>query len=94
MNNKNIKRMRTISLNERGQIVIPEDIRKDFGMGRDTTLVLIERENEIVLRMESDILKILDDEHDFWRKLQRESIKNAWSKEDEIWDKVFNKLNK
>ena len=86
--------MRTISLNERGQIVIPEDIRKDFGMGRDTTLVLIERDNEIVLRMESDILKILDDEHGFWRKLQREAIKNAWSKEDEIWDKVFNKLNK
>ena len=86
--------MRTISLNERGQIVIPEDIRKDFGMGKDTTLVLIERDNEIVLRMESDILKILDDEHGFWRKLQREAIKNAWSKEDEIWDKVFNKLNK
>ena len=91
---KNIKRMRTISLNERGQIVIPEDIRKDFGMDRDTTLVLIERENEIVLRMENDVLKILDGEHSFWRKLQGEAIKNAWSKEDEIWDKVFNKLNK
>ena len=42
----------------------------------------------------NNILKILENESGFWRILQRESIKNAWSKEDEIWDKVFNKLNK
>lgn len=56
MTNTTIKKIRTVSLNDRGQIVIPEDIRKDFGIEGSSILVLIERDGEIVLRRERDIL--------------------------------------
>ena len=94
MNNKNLKKIRTVNLNERGQIVIPEDIRKDFGIKGSMTMVLIEREDEIALKMESDVLDSIESGNNFWKKLQKESMKNAWSREDVIWEKIYEGVNK
>lgn len=90
----NTKKIRTVNLNERGQIVIPEDVRKDFGLDKSTTLVLIEKKGEIVLKKESDFLEAIEGEDRFWSVFQREAIKRGWSKEDEIWDKVYREMAK
>ena len=42
---------------------------------------------EIVIKKESDILKAIDEDM-FWKRLSQESMKGAWNKEDEIWDKI------
>ncbi len=89
MNKANIKRLRTVNLNERGQIVIPEEIRKDFGLEGPATLVIIEKDNEIILKKESDVLTAVEDEDKFWRYFSTEAMKMAWGKEDEIWSKIF-----
>ncbi|MBI2652158.1 AbrB/MazE/SpoVT family DNA-binding domain-containing protein [Candidatus Woesearchaeota archaeon] len=89
-----IKKLRTVNLNERGQIVIPEDVRKDFGLDKATTLVLIEKKGEIVLKKESDVLNAIEGEDRLWNALQGEAIKKAWSKEDEVWDKIYRDSNK
>ena len=89
INMKN-ERIRTVSVNERGQIVIPEDIRKDLGIGKQATLVLIERSGELVLKKEEDVLAALDEEK-FWKAVSYEAVKNAWSKEDSIWDEIAKK---
>lgn len=94
MINMNIKKLRTVSLNERGQIVIPEDIRNDFGLKGATTLVIIEKEGEIVLKKELDVLEAIENDDKFWKVLSREAMKRAWGKEDEIWDKVYKDLSK
>ena len=88
----NIKKLRTVKLNERGQIVIPEDIRKDFGINENTTLVIIEKQNELVLQKESDVLIKMEDEDKFWKHLSEEAMKRAWSKEDEVWDKFYKEM--
>ncbi|MFH0837580.1 MAG: AbrB/MazE/SpoVT family DNA-binding domain-containing protein [Candidatus Aenigmatarchaeota archaeon] len=82
------KRIRTVIVNDRGQIVIPEDIRKDLGIGNASTLVMIEHKNEIILRREQDILSAIDNEETFWKSHIISSMKKAWYKEDEIWDKL------
>jgi|SRR3989338_2412097 len=90
MNNQNIKgkgKIRTVAVNERGQIVIPEDIRKELGIEGSATLVLIEKEGEIVIKKESDVLSAMN-EDTFWKAAAKESMKRAWSKEDEVWDKI------
>ena len=94
MNHTNLKRIRTVSLNPRGQIVILEDIRKDFGLSGAATLVIIEKKGEIVLRKESDVLDSIEGNDNFWKVLQKEAIKNAWSKEDDIWDKFYKESSK
>ncbi len=85
----NTRKIRTVNVNERGQIVIPEDIRKDFGISGPTTLVIIERKGEIVIKKEIDVLGVIEGEDKFWKALGQEAMKRAWSKEDEIWDKIF-----
>lgn len=90
----NTKKIRTVNLNERGQIVIPEDVRKDFGIEGTTTLVLIERKGEIVLKKESDVLEAIESEDKFWKFLSIEAMRKAWNKEDEVWDKIYNEMSK
>mgnify|MGYP001566412762 FL=1 len=88
MINTTIRKLRTVNLNERGQIVIPEDIRKDFGIKGATTLIIIEKNDELVLKKESDILESMESDK-FWKFLSRKAMKRAWSKEDKIWDKIY-----
>tara|TARA_Y100000310_G_C20681379_1_gene816141 strand:- start:738 stop:1016 length:279 start_codon:yes stop_codon:yes gene_type:complete len=89
MNSTNNKRIRTVTVNDRGQIVIPEDVRKDFGINKESTLVLIERKKEILLRKEADVLEKIEEEDKFWKALSEESLQRAWSKEDEVWDRIY-----
>ena len=94
MNDSKTGKVRTVSVNGRGQIVIPEDIRKDFGIAGESTLVLIERGREIVLRKESDVLEAMENEDKFWIAMSHAAMERAWNKEDEIWDKIYSEANK
>lgn len=75
--------MRTVKVNDRGQLVIPEEMRRDLGIDGDTVLVLVERGNEIVLRREEDVLRELEGA---WRHLARAALQRAWGEEDEVWE--------
>lgn len=88
-NSMKIKKIRTVQVNQRGQIVIPEEIRKDFAIGENTTLVMLEENNQIIIKKESEVLKVMDNEEKFWDVIRKESMKNAWTKEDEVWDKIY-----
>lgn len=88
MNRTHIKeKLRTVNISNRGQLVVPEDIRKDLGIKGEATLVLIEKHGEIVLKKESDVLRALEEDI-FWKRLSEETMKRAWFKEDEIWDDI------
>ena len=49
--------MRTVVANERGQIVIPDEIRKDMGIGKGTALVLVQKGSEIIIKLEREFLE-------------------------------------
>ena len=88
------KKIRTVKVNERGQIVIPEEIRKDLGISKFSTLIMIENKDQIILKKESSVLKDIENENNFLGDLTEESLKRAWDKEDEIWDKIYKKEEK
>ena len=92
INMKPEQKIRTVKVNERGQIVIPEEIRKDFGISSSTTLVLIEKNDSLVLRKEQDVLHHEDDS--FWKALSKKSLVDAWGEEDNIWDTIYAKVRK
>lgn len=92
--NSIIKRIRTVSMNDRGQIVIPEDIRKGMGIENGSSLVLIEKDKEIVLRKETDVASSIGEEENFWKIVSETGLKDAWSEEDKAWDKHYNKMKK
>ena len=78
-------KVRTVVMNERGQIVIPEELRKDLGLKSGQTLVLLEVGDELLLRKEIAVVSDLDDRH-FWRTMTQHAMQSAWDKEDEVWD--------
>jgi len=81
-------RIRTVLMNDRGQIVIPEEIRNDLKLKPKETLVLIEKDGEITIRKESSIAEKIISEDEFWNKVSKKSLENAWDKEDKVWDKI------
>lgn len=83
-------KLRTVNVNSRGQLVIPEDIRKDLGIDKTTTLVLIKKEGDILLKKESEVLESIEEDR-FWKALSYKAMENAWDKEDEVWEKFFKK---
>lgn len=52
------------------------------------TLVFIENGSYTVIVEESDMGLQLDTKNEFWKKVSLESMKCAWGKKDEIWDKI------
>ncbi len=80
------RRIRTVKVNDRGQLVIPEDVRQDLQIGVNTTLVLLQRGDEIVLRKEADVL---DDLEGGWRDIARHALGRAWDAEDDVWDEHY-----
>ena len=81
-------RIRSVSMNSRGQIVIPEEFRKNLGLSHEEALILIEKNGEITMRKESSVAKNIDSEEGFWQRIAEESLENAWAKEDKKWEKI------
>jgi AbrB family looped-hinge helix DNA binding protein len=79
--------MELTSLSTKGQIVIPEQVRKRFKLKAGNRLVLFERGNELVLRKEEDVEKELKSEHESWNALSLSGLKDIWDNpEDErVW---------
>lgn len=75
--------MRTVKVNDQGQIMILEAMREALAIKGDTVLVLLKRGDEIVLRREEDVLRELEGS---WRPLQRAALEDAWDDEDAVWD--------
>lgn len=83
-------RIRTVFVNDRGQIVIPEDIRRDLGLKANEVLVLIEKAGQILLRREKDVARrfSVEEEDSFWTALSLKALESAWDEQDEAWDRV------
>ena len=92
-NSSSSRKMKTVNVNDRGQLVIPEEFRKDLGIKGATTLVMIEKEGELLLKKESEVLKTIEDEDRFWRGVSAAGMEEAWSKEDEVWEKFYKKAS-
>jgi AbrB family looped-hinge helix DNA binding protein len=60
-NQKNKKseetKIRTVVVNERGQIVIPDEIRRELGIGKGDALVLMQKGKEITMKKEREFLR-------------------------------------
>lgn len=82
------ERIRTVLMNNRGQIVIPEEMRENLKMKPKEALILIEKDDELILKKESDIVKKIFDEDKAWALLSLDALKRGWSKEDAVWDKI------
>ena len=57
MSNQNNQKIRTVTVNDRGQIVIPEDVRNDLEIENSSTMILILNNKQLTLKKESEMLR-------------------------------------
>lgn len=84
--------MEIINVSSRGQIVIPEKVRKHLGIEAGSRLALIEIADEIIITKESKAIERLKKEEDIgWMVLAEQSLKGVWDNpiDEEIWKKYL-----
>lgn len=86
----------TIKVSSKGQIVIPEEVRLRFHIKEGTKLILLEKENKLVLEKEEDFLKDIERleaerEREGWILLGEKSMAQIWDnqKDEEEWKKYL-----
>ena len=53
--------LETTKVSSKGQIVIPERMRKHLGLKEGTKLVLIEKDRKIMIQKEGEFMKIIEE---------------------------------
>ncbi len=73
--------MDVLSVSSRGQIVIPEKVRRRFKITKGSKLVLIEQDDALILKKEEDVAAQLAfdrQERAGWQMLTAHSLKKVW----------------
>lgn len=85
----------TINVSSKGQIVIPEKVRKQLNIKTGSKLFLIQKGETLILKKEEEIAKHLDEEEQKerfgWMFLAEQSLKKIWDnpKDDAVWKKYL-----
>lgn len=81
-----------IKVTGKGQISLPVVIRESANINAGDSLILIQKDNKIILQKVEAIANEIDDDFKDLLKLSEISMKDIWgSKEDEIWDNYLKK---
>lgn len=84
-----------INVSSRGQIVIPEGIRKRFRLKQGSKLLLVEKENCLILKKGEEIAEQIkiEEQREFvgWISIAEQSLKEIWDnpKDDKVWQKYL-----
>lgn len=87
--------MEIITTSSRGQIVIPEILRKRHNIKEGTRLVLFEQGDKLILEKEDKVskrlIKEIDQEDVGWNILAEQSLKDVWDneKDNKVWRKYL-----
>lgn len=84
-----------IHVSSRGQVVIPEQVRKRLKIKTGSKLFLIEKDNTLVLKKEEEIAKHLEESEQKevagWLVLAEQALKEVWGnpKDEEVWKRYL-----
>lgn len=85
----------TINVSSKGQIVIPEKVRKQLNIKTGSKLFLIQKGETLILKKEEEIARYLGEDEQKerlgWMLLAEHSLKKIWdnSKDEAVWKKYL-----
>ena len=74
-------KMKTVQLGLRGQLVIPQEFRRDLGLKEGETLVLFEKGDELVLKKQGAVLASLNNSPNAWSLASVKALNEIWENE-------------
>jgi len=82
--------LKTVSVSDKGQIAIPREIQKLLGIKKGDRLVLITKNEQLLIQKATDLEKQMKDDFDDLINYSESSLKKLWlNKEDDIWNKYL-----
>lgn len=79
--------IKTISVSDKGQIAIPQDVREQAGIQKGDKLILLQIAGKILLEKTQNVSNKIKDDFSDMLKLSEKSLKEVWDNEqDEIWN--------
>ena len=84
-----------VNVSSRGQVVIPEQMRKNLKIKEGSKLLAIEKNGEIIFKKDTDVIKNLENlgkEESGWLALAEKSLNEIWDnkKDEEAWGRYLN----
>ena len=81
--------IKTVKLSGKGQIAIPQDMRREAKLKKGDKLIVIEDDGKLMLEKAEKIsARVKDDFKDMLRNSERVAEKLWSNKADEIWDTI------
>lgn len=81
--------VRTLTVSEKGQVVLPADVRRAMGIGKGTELVLVFDGGRILLQKEGQAAATLGEDFTDLLAATETALQGVWENdEDEAWDRV------
>lgn len=79
--------MKTIKVSDKGQISIPNSIRKTIGIEKGDELILFEVDGKILIEKTKEVSERIKEDFKDILKFSEQSMKELWDNpEDEIWN--------
>lgn len=82
--------VRTVTVSGKGQISIPQEIRKQLAVEKGSKLVVVLKDKKLLIYKASDILQSTEDGFDDVVRHSELSLKKIWdNEEDEVWNRYL-----
>jgi AbrB family looped-hinge helix DNA binding protein len=84
--------MKTVKVSEKGQIAIPSEIQKEYGIKKGDNLMLYAVHGKIMLEKMNKLIKEMTDDFEDMERHTEESLKEFWKNEPEgVWEQYLQK---
>lgn len=81
--------IRTLRVSEKGQVVLPVEVRRAMGIEKGTELVLVFDGERLLLQKETRAASALQEDFSDLLAATEASLRSVWENEhDEAWDRV------
>ena len=82
--------MKTVTVSGKGQISIPQEIRKQLAVEKGSKLVIILKDKKLLIRKASDISQSIEDGFEDVVRYSERSLDEIWdNEEDEAWNRYL-----
>ena len=82
--------MKTVTVSGKGQISIPQEIRKQLAVEKGSKLVIILKDKKLLIRKASDISQSIEDGFEDVVRYSERSLEEIWdNEEDEVWNRYL-----
>lgn len=82
--------VRTVTISGKGQISIPQEIIRQLGVEKGSKLVVVLKDEKLLIYKASDISQSIEDGFDDMVRHSELSLKKIWdNEEDEVWNRYL-----